>query len=313
MPLLAHKTGRLNAGFTLVELLVVVMIIGVLIGILIPVVSAVRNRAYEANSRNQVANLVNALQRYNADFRSFPGPFHNDQVGPNGTARVVAGQALQGVSRPITGAENMLLGLLGGLNVQINSASTPPTVQAFRYSRDLVGNGPASLNPLAPKRFAAYLDPAADELSEGIYRDSNGVTAGDSEIPEFVDRFPEPLPVLYLRARPGSIGVLSNGGVPGRYQYDLDQIIAYTASSIGGNEHGLREVGAWALPAAGARFDNALAYFKHPHVVPAVDTSDAKRNETGSSRANDAYILISAGRDRIYGTDDDICSFGNVR
>ena len=40
-----------------------------------------RTRAYEANSRNQIVNLVNAIQRYNADFRAFPGPFHNDEIG----------------------------------------------------------------------------------------------------------------------------------------------------------------------------------------------------------------------------------------
>lgn len=30
-------------------------------------------------------------------------------------------------------------------------------------------------------------------------------------------------------------------------------------------------------------------------------------------RNKDGYILISAGPDRIYGTDDDICNFGSVK
>jgi hypothetical protein len=31
-----------------------------------------------------------------------------------------------------------------------------------------------------------------------------------------------------------------------------------------------------------------------------------------TARSKDGYILISAGADRVYGTNDDICSFGSV-
>ena len=44
---------------------------------------------------------------------------------------------------------------------------------------------------------------------------------------------------------------------------------------------------------------DAFAYFTNPAVA-------------NSPRSKDGYILISAGPDRIYGTNDDICSFGAV-
>jgi len=52
---------------------------------------------------------------------------------------------------------------------------------------------------------------------------------------------------------------------------------------------------------------NALPYFKNPTLNP-YGTSNA----AGVPRNRDSFILISAGPDRIYGTLDDITTFGNV-
>jgi hypothetical protein len=51
-------------------------------------------------------------------------------------------------------------------------------------------------------------------------------------------------------------------------------------------------------------------YFMAQSVVPPTGT-DA--NATGTPRAKDGYILISAGPDGYYGTLDDITSFGDVQ
>src|SRR6187200_2999400 len=68
------------AGFTLVELLVVIGIIVLLVGILLPVVSGIKKSAYGAASAQQIQRLTSAIEAYSADHRAYPGPLSNDQI-----------------------------------------------------------------------------------------------------------------------------------------------------------------------------------------------------------------------------------------
>jgi hypothetical protein len=60
------------------------------------------------------------------------------------------------------------------------------------------------------------------------------------------------------------------------------------------------------------KFDNAGQYFMNPTAQPSNTSTPDYINATGTPRAKDTYILISAGPDRTYGTKDDITSFGSV-
>jgi hypothetical protein len=57
---------------------------------------------------------------------------------------------------------------------------------------------------------------------------------------------------------------------------------------------------------------NAGPYFANGSIPPTNTTNDATVNYSGRPRAVDQFILISAGPDGIYGTADDITSFGDV-
>src|SRR5215472_8982710 len=70
-----------NAAFTLIELLVVIGIIATLIAILIPVLGKVRQAGYGAATRAQLSKLATAMTAYHGDFRAWPGPLTNQQVG----------------------------------------------------------------------------------------------------------------------------------------------------------------------------------------------------------------------------------------
>ncbi len=347
------RRGGARNGFTLLELLVVIVIIVVLIGLLFPVIHKVKLAGYNADTQSEITQLSNAISQYHTDFGAYPGPFSNDQI-EGITAGITMEQYVPGGAPPYTayagtpwnttnatgftssanvsGAENLVLGLLGGL--RIDSTNNNPA-----FAPTEVGMGPMSLNLAGNfKRSTAYLQTTGGSSSLLLwcgsgplrspqyqsamtltqFEDETGATSGDSPIPEFVDRYPTPgpLPILYLRARVGASGVISTFGAVTPFQYDLRDIYEYTNSHIGLDPrkyptHNLTNLGTanGTLTTQSPTTANAMQYFWNRTIPP---TNAALPNDTGQPRAVDAYILISAGPDGIYGTADDITSFGQV-
>jgi type II secretory pathway pseudopilin PulG len=376
-----------RTAFTLVELLVVIGIIVLLVGILIPTVARVRQSAQAADTSSGLQALSSACDRYFQDFRAYPGPFSNQQIraqdfnniatfvnngspsgpfqtmtypGPGTSGTVPAGYAggfFTSEFQEVTGAENLVLGLLGGLSVQsVNTAGGPP--YKLVYDPSAIGQGPNSLNPSTPKKYAPYLDATnlswrtEGGLKTGRFRDDAGL-ANDTSIPEFVDRFADPLPILYLRARTGGAGDRNqpfnaennniintmDSGITGAStggarvgQYDLAAISGYTNSPIGVGKrvrssdyvggatfpnHGLRSVNLNATldaSVSGATYVypyDAYPFFRNSSIGEPNNTTAAARRQD-VAREKDRYILISAGIDRVFGTKDDLCSFGAI-
>jgi hypothetical protein len=148
------------------------------------------------------------------------------------------------------------------------------------------------------------------------------------------------MPILYLRARRGATGIAGYGpaGTASAAQYNLAHVIGYTSTGIGlpgkltgpggrkgptggttasdgrnavtAGTHGLRDVAEPAPPAAGSSvWDKSNANYRYPYDLSLYASDPNKRT---APRAKDSFILISAGADRIYGTNDDITSFGQV-
>jgi prepilin-type N-terminal cleavage/methylation domain-containing protein len=352
------------SGFTLVELLVVMGIIVILISILIPAVAKVRGKAQDAATRAWMAQLGQAIDQYNADFRSYPGPLSNDEIWTNngGTPANVAQDTTNSAAitaagfldhetdfeKHVTMSENLVLGLLGGLRFDTSSSK-------IVYDPRSVGSGAATLTARPGKRAAPYLEAKnlswrlANNLKTGKYQDGDGQSGDDSFIPEFVDSYPDPMPILYLRARKGARQIAAgvpntpeanaivtwdaNDAQPRVGAYDLHQIIAYTKSPIGSGKkvtpvgrpptvtwpHGLSTVDPAAmLSSSGAQYQypyDAYPYFRNQTAsTPSENSTDysnkADRNDV--PRQKDGYILISAGLDHVYGTADDVTNFGAV-
>lgn len=303
-------------GFTLVEMLTVIGIIVLLVSILLPVVSSVRTRGHQADTQAMLARIAAGIESYHGDFRAYPGPLHNGQIY-NGGMPV----DIDGVDNPtqITMSENLVLGLLGGLAAEQRGERIVLT-----YKADRIGNGPVSLSPRNPKKFRAYMDKVS--LSDpGDYPDDQGTPDGvkDSAIPEFLDRFPDPMPILYMRAKTGAPGIVSNKQPIGtQQQYDLKQIEAYTTANIGvGREPPSSDEFAPSAPSGNDRYKHGLqkvdpmATAQNPppsqppglrYVYP-YDLYGFMRHPSMANmpRQKDAYILISSGPDRLYGTRDD--------
>ncbi len=301
--------------------MVVVGIIAILISILIPVIGRVRQAAYAANSLATVNQIRSAIDVYYSDHRAYPGPFSNDQIINGVTISPTIGYGTNAGNKFVTMTENLTLGLLGGL---IPNNSAPYCT----YLPANIGKGPMQLVATNQAMANSYLAQASTLgiLSASPYADQGGTNANGTNIPVFIDNFPDPMPILYMRARAGAPGIISPDPSPpavvtsANYQFDLAQITPYTKVKLDGKIHGLQIVGT-----SGTSYGWSVDLNKVKDVPPldalpylrdqTRDTSGnylGTNDYTGTPRQHDAYLLISAGIDRIYGTFDDICNFGSV-
>ena len=69
---------RSEGGFTLIELLVVIAIIGILAAIALPQLGGYRRRAFDADVRSSVKNLLTAQEAYFVDTDSYGSGNGND-------------------------------------------------------------------------------------------------------------------------------------------------------------------------------------------------------------------------------------------
>src|SRR5947208_5622952 len=63
---------RSRGAFTLIELLVVIAIIAILIGLLFPTFSAVQNQAKKTQAKNDLTQIVNAVNAYYTEYGKYP-------------------------------------------------------------------------------------------------------------------------------------------------------------------------------------------------------------------------------------------------
>jgi prepilin-type N-terminal cleavage/methylation domain-containing protein len=276
--------GFTPKAFTLVELLVVIGIIAILIALVVTVIPRIRRAAYGAATSAQLSAISNAIQQYYSDFKAYPGPLANNQLGiaydssgtqsslPNAGGFPLTG--INGISfssqKHFTGAQNLLLGLLGGLELQTNNG----VISAFVYNPldifpDGKHPGPVGASTLTTnlnniRRQQSYIQVKDSEISlpsmtfnngsGASFADSAGRSPTDAPIPVFLDKFPDPLPILYIRTNVGGgaiVGVrntdgngntlvdtfLQSQGVTNTPtlspQYDLCQVLDYTLGMTG--------------------------------------------------------------------------------
>jgi len=241
---------RRQNGFSLIELLVVIGILGVLVAILLPVMSKVRRAAYGASTAQSISTLQAAIQQYWSTFNAYP-----NNPGVSGS----------------TSTEGLLLCLQGGLRI----TSTSPLVVVYDIAD--VGRGPVSFNPRNPKRYTSF---------GGVKQSDPGDMdqfSGDTVIPEFIDAFPESMPILYY-------GVMPNTG------YSINEFAPYgwTEAKMTGFTQNTGTDG------------KSAEYFGDP----SAKTGAAPSATWSRQRNADTYVLIAAGPDRIYGTKDDQTNFG---
>jgi hypothetical protein len=291
-----------------------------LMAILLPVVSQVRIRAYDTSTQSEMSRIMAACQMYFHDFNAYPGPIANAYV--SGGAKPGQDPSPAKLAPPggtaITSSENLVLGLFGLLSPG-KTVGTPPTLTQTPFTppnppllpptHDVLG-----LNPLHPVAYH-YMDYIAEELSPGpasAIDYLSGQTLNDTLIPEFVDHFPEKMPILYLRANVGNQGVAS---LDDTTQYNWTEVAPYGSwirmadSSVVWNaftQTNLTQM--YSNSQAGPSLladDVATPYVDFYVVNGTANYLFVNPNIAGTARGKDGFILIGAGVDHIYGTTDD--------
>ncbi len=363
-----NPKSKIRSGFTLIEILVVIGIIALLLAITFPVISRVRKAARVAAAKANMSMIQGAIENYQRDHGAYPGPIPDASLTRTGFAGVqtmgtppagFASDMGNGQAEQLTGTENLVLALCGGLEIE----GTPAAPRVV-YNPASVGKGASNLNFANLKRFPAYIESTnlswrtENNIKTGHYVDGSAA-ATDSIIPELLDTFESPMPILYLRAKRGTNVVgPSDTGTPTQGKrftvkynpvvtnvptptatddrvgaFDVAQFIGYTGADAQGNyigegkdirvsdytntsssgkrPHGLTlpDDDNTQLDAVMTKGDpkyqypyNAFVYFKDP----------ATAKDNAQPRVKDTFIIISAGLDRVYGTADDITSFGEV-
>jgi len=293
-----------RTAFTLVELLTVIAIIVILIAILLPTVGKVKVQANQAHTLQQINSIQTALDLYKTEQGAYPGALPNSAFGTNGLA------TLAGTSTGmVTMTEAAYLALWGGLEPTNPTGTATPG----KYDPAYVGNGPMTFTVNLNRRVRrqAFMDPAPGNLTpakaSGNDWAGNGITgASDSNVPEFIDRFQSPRPIIYLRANVGAPGAMTDGTMPyppsaSSFQYDARWLTPYlrTNSDASKSDFGSQfktDYPNKTLP-NGQTTGTAQAGYQSYFTTPSA---------YGTPRGQNAYILISAGADGIFGTKDDL-------
>jgi prepilin-type N-terminal cleavage/methylation domain-containing protein len=88
---------RNTHAFTLIELLVVVGIIVILAGLLFPAFNGVQNQARSTQAKNDLTQIVNAVNAFYTDYGKYPLVTADTTYGPAGTANNVLLNVLRAV------------------------------------------------------------------------------------------------------------------------------------------------------------------------------------------------------------------------
>ena len=323
-------------AFTLVELLVVVSIIAILIGVLLPAMGSIRRKAKVVQTASQLSTLDQGLEQFRADSSiggTFPPSAGDDPTDRRLIANPLEETTAQKPQTAVSGAHLLvhalvgadLLGAPGFRDLDNDGYWSNDTHRGVGGAYELEDDG----TEVQPRYGGAgYVSDKMKEESIStlgeleetgkIYNwadDAVRVSATRSQ-PLFVD--PWDRPILYYKANPAAKLMIATEEQPGIYAQEDNGIITGSQNGLSPNYSGIdfgsgwidddstyyHEIGDAVAPTplddmTEAKFEYSLARFIHDPSIRARNTPVRR----------DSYLLISAGPDGIYGTDDDVTSW----
>jgi type II secretory pathway pseudopilin PulG len=280
------RSKKFLTGFTIVELLTVLAIITILMGILVPTISFVRNTAREAKQKTQLATIDMAIMAFKGDRGYYPPSDwrvpDGDYCGAQKLAVALVGRDLLGFRLDTDWTADDLgdvYNLDGMTEPQIqdnlNERTGPylelTTANAFRLGISAPGVKDGLFDDPAPLRPDTFV--LCDSFgAKKITIGTKTVTVG--------------APILYFRANTSSKSMTDADFDKRIYSWNNNLPIISLGRLKDGKQHPI--------------WDSVFFYdYITDRKVTAVDWPYRP----------DSYILISAGVDGLYGTNDDICNF----
>ena len=274
---------RKRTGFTIVELLAALGIIALMVGLLIPALSVVRNKAKEVKQKAQFMTINLALTAFMNDYGDYPGsdwPLGSDYCGAQKLTEALLGWDLLGFhpkSDFRSNGRNDIGEFIYDTNNPVyfdqrkGSYLELATTNAFRLG-NISAFYPGLYNNTAPLAPNTFV--LCDVFGKNRVTLSNGKTAKAGA------------PILYYRAN-------TSGKTIHQIYNALDNdAIVLIQQNADGKTHPLADQRAQYQYFYNYIWDPKISAIPWPY-------------------RPDSYILISAGVDGLYGTDDDIRNFGN--
>ena len=158
-------------AFTLIELLVVIAIIAILVGLLFPAFKAVQNQARQTQAKNDLSQIVNAVNAFYTDYGKYPISTTSDTTfGPGGAANNALFNELQGC--PTTGAWPPTCSANSTLNTRQIVFMSPPAVKSPTNPRSGIATQAVTINCF-PVAIGEFVDPWGTPYNVKIDGDYN--------------------------------------------------------------------------------------------------------------------------------------------
>jgi prepilin-type N-terminal cleavage/methylation domain-containing protein len=285
-------------AFTIIELLTVMSIIVILMSLLLPGLNQVKKYAKGVKQRNQLRSIDAALEMFYAEWGYYPPSDRFDEdatpapyCGAMKLAEALVGRDLMGVHKDTLFLQSGFSGVnKTGVPLYFNSNQASLQKRRGPYL-PLEGTGAFPIEQLYLRAdcVAANFDPCSTVLCD-VYGKVKNLKTGQRI----------GMPILYYKANTSKTAhnttalPKSAGGTEPNDIYDIMD-----------NDD---------LVALGQPFENPTTA-RHPiyHTLTPLEFYINTENRQIPVKERpyrvDTYILISAGYDGLYGTDDDICNF----
>ncbi len=336
-------------AFSLVEMMVVIAIIGLLVAALLPAFSTVRNKAKVTQTAAIYSALDTGMRSFQAESAlggTLP-PSHSDNPANRqliANPKLRGGLGNNGVAEvTITGAHLLAQAMVGadGLFAPGFKDTGSNGGRDGRWWNDTHDNAggiyeidTTTFQPKFPRYGGGYV---SDEIREkmrslndldevGLIANSEELLLNSAASDELMFVDPWDAPVLYYKANKAAINIVTAGNTRGIFDQEDNGLITGTFGGDGLSYNGF-DFGSGAETVGGAVVFHDIAKIELAEPLPELlggpdiqndprfdktftrfvfDPSQKARNKPFRA---DSYLLISAGPDSRYGTNDDIVNW----